>query len=186
MLFLFHMIFSSLAWSATPDTEQFQTFVLDHGFDSNSIVKMETDNGNIDGIVDGIVDGKEANKNTVDIGLLVVHASSSGSTIDPKLRSLASHFENYKYTSYKLIKEHKDVMKDRKEKSYLVPGNKTTITITLLSHDAKRARVKIRILGANSKLLLDTTASVKRNGTFIVAGSKYKDGVLFLPITVKY
>ena len=50
---------------------------------------------------DGIVDGKQANANTVDIGLLVVHASSSGNTIDPKLRSLASHFENYKYTSYK-------------------------------------------------------------------------------------
>ena len=78
-------------------------------------------------------------------------------------------------------------MKDKKEKSYLVPGNKTTITITLLSHDEKRARLKIRILGTNGKLLLDTTASVKRNGTFIVAGPKYKkEGILFLPITAKY
>ncbi len=163
-----------MAWSAAPVIQQDQTFIIEQDFDTNSIIE------------DGVVDGKQANTNTVDIGLLVVHASSSGNRIDPKLRSLTSHFENYKYTSYKLIKEHKDVMKDKKEKSYLVPGNKTTITITLLSHDEKRARVKIRILGGNSKLLLDTTASVKRNGTFIVAGSKYKDGVLFLPITVNY
>ena len=73
---------------------------------------METDNGNID----GIVDGKEANKNTVDIGLLVVHRHPQAEVPLIRMRSLASHFENYKYTSYKLIKEHKDVMKDRKER----------------------------------------------------------------------
>lgn len=174
MLFLFHTIFTGMAWSTAPDLKQSQTFIMEQTFDSNSIIE------------DGIVDGKEADMDTVDIGLLVVYASSSGNNIDPNLKRLTSHFENYKYTSYELIKEHKDMMKDKKEKSYLIPGNKTTITITLLSHDTKRARVKIRILGANSKLLLDTTASVKRNGTFIVAGSKYKDGVLFLPITVKY
>ena len=168
MLFLFHTIFSGLAWSIEPYIQQ------DSDSDTNLIVE------------DGIVDGKQANANTIDIGLLVIHASSSGSTIDPKLRNLASHFDNYIYTSYRLIKEYKDVMKDKTDKAYLIPGNKTTITITLLSHNAKRARVKIRILGANSKLLLDTTVSVKKNGTFIVAGSKYKDGVLFLPITVKY
>ena len=174
MLFPFYTIFSGLALSAAPNIQQDKFFIIEQDSNTTSIIE------------DGIVDGKQAKTNTVDIGLLVVHASSSGNSIDPKLRNLTSHFENYKYTSYKLIKEHKDVMKDKKEKSYLVTGNKTTITITLLSHDEKRARVKIRILGANSKLLLDTTASVKRNGTFIVAGSKYKDGVLFLPITVKY
>ena len=34
--------------------------------------------------------------------------------------------------------------------------------------------------------LLDTTLSVNRNGTFIVAGPKHKDGVLVLPLTAKY
>ena len=38
---------------------------------------------------DAIVDGeKEANADTVDINLLVVHASTNGSKIDPKLRKL--------------------------------------------------------------------------------------------------
>ena len=136
---------------------------------------------------DGLTDGKkEAEANTVDINLLVVHASTTGNSIDPKLKNLTSHFDNYKYTSYALIKEHDATLKDKKDKSFIVSGNKTTITVSVLSHDDKRARLKIRILGPNSKLLLDTTASVKRNGTFIVAGPKYKDGILFLPITVKY
>ena len=140
---------------------------------------------------DAIVDGNNPPvANSVDIGLLIVHASSAGNSIDPKLRSLASHFDNYNYTSYTLIKEHNDVLIDKKEKSYPIPGNKTIVTISLLSHDETRARLKIHIMGANGKLLLDTTASVKRNGTFIVAGPKYKegnkDGILFLPITAKY
>ena len=135
---------------------------------------------------EAIADGeKEATAESVDINLLVVHASTSGTNIDPKLKNLTSHLENYKYTSYSLVKEYEKGLNDKKEEYFVIQGGRT-ITITLLSHDEKRARLKIRMLGAKGKLLLDTTASVKRNGTFIVAGPKYKEGILFLPITAKY
>ena len=166
-MFLYHFIFSSMVLADEPVETLF----------SNEDIVLE------DAFVDG---NKPPLTNSVDIGLLIVHASSDGNTIDPKLRNLTSHFDNYKYTSYSLIKEHNEVLKDKTEKSYPIPGNKTIITITLLSHDETRARLKIHIMGANGKLLLDTTASVIRNGTFIVAGPKYKDGILFLPITANY
>ena len=171
-MFLYHILLSSISLADVP----VDNIIPSDAIPSEKIV-----------LEDAFVDGKKsAITNSVDIGLLIVHASSKGNNIDPKLRSLASHFDNYNYTSYSLIKEHHDVIKDKKEKSYPIPGNKTIVTISILSHDEKRARLKIHIMGANGKLLLDTTASVKRNGTFIVAGPKYKDGILFLPITAKY
>ena len=64
MLFLFHVIYSHIALADAPNIEQ--------NSDPRFVVE------------DGIVDENQAKANTVDIGLLIVHASSSGNSIDPK------------------------------------------------------------------------------------------------------
>jgi hypothetical protein len=60
------------------------------------------------------------------------------------------------------------------------------VTITLLSRDDNRVRMRVQILAGKGGKLLDTTLSVNRNGTFIVAGPKYNQGILVLPLTASY
>ena len=48
-----------------------------------------------------------------------------------------------------------------------------------------RARVRVEMSGNDGKLL-DTTVSINRGGTFIVAGPKVKDGILMLPVRADY
>lgn len=58
--------------------------------------------------------------------------------------------------------------------------------VTVLGKDDRRVKMRVEVTGGKGGKLLDTTLSVNRNGTFIVAGPKYKDGVLVLPLTAKY
>jgi hypothetical protein len=57
--------------------------------------------------------------------------------------------------------------------------------VTLLSVDDARCRVRLQISGAEGNIL-DTSVNINRRGTFIVAGPKYKDGILMLPVTCAY
>jgi hypothetical protein len=68
--------------------------------------------------------------------------------------------------------------------SFAIEGGRR-LKVTLLSKDDARAKVRVEISGDDGKLL-DTTVSINRGGTFIVAGPKYKDGILMLPIRADY
>ena len=59
------------------------------------------------------------------------------------------------------------------------------MTIELLSKEDSKARMRV-VMARGAEKLLDTTLSVNRNGTFIVAGPKYQGGILVLPLTARY
>jgi hypothetical protein len=59
------------------------------------------------------------------------------------------------------------------------------LKVTLISKDDARARVRVEITSDDGKLL-DTTVSINRGGTFIVAGPTFKDGILMLPVRADY
>ena len=46
--------------------------------------------------------------------------------------------------------------------------------------------MRVEITDKKGSKLLDTTVTVNRNGTFIVAGPRYRDGILVLPLTARY
>ena len=126
----------------------------------------------------------------VQLQFLVVHATVAHSDVDAELRPLMPYFENYKYTGFNLINTKSAQLKNKDKKQFVIQGNRR-VTITLLSHDDTKARMKSGsgegiCSGVKGRVLLDTTILVNRNGTFIVAGPKFKDGILVLPITANF
>lgn len=122
--------------------------------------------------------------NKVRLTLLVVHATDTVTGVDPRLASLESSFRYFKYKGYKqLSSESADVATDGSN-TFDIVGNRK-VTVTLLSKDDNNVRVHVEVTGNNGKLL-DTTVKVNRDGTFIVAGPKYQDGMLILPLRASY
>ncbi len=120
----------------------------------------------------------------VKVQVMVVHATDGKVFVDPKLEKLERHLEFLKYSSYEVISTERDALAQDKSTSFAIEGGRK-VTVTLLSKDESKARLRVQMYKADKKLV-DTTVSVKRGGTFIVAGPKYQGGMLLLPITADY
>lgn len=121
----------------------------------------------------------------VNLEMIVVYATDSNTAVDPQIRPLMKYFRNYKFTGFSLLDSQVAKLTDNTARTFPIEGNRK-VTITLLSHTETKVRCKVTIVEDKNKKILDTTININRNGTFIVAGPKYKDGVLFLPISMKY
>ncbi|MFH1465359.1 MAG: hypothetical protein ABIO70_13310 [Pseudomonadota bacterium] len=120
----------------------------------------------------------------VDVKLLVVAASDSHAGIDPRLKPLQRHLQFLRYQGYELLDTHSASLAPGGEASFTIVGNRR-VSVALKSRTAERAQFRIQIFSQGKKLL-DTTLSVNRNGTFIVAGPRYQDGILILPLQARY
>jgi hypothetical protein len=122
---------------------------------------------------------------SIRLEMLVVHATTANKAVDPQVRPLMKYFRNYKFTGFSLLDSHTAKINDKSARTFEIEGDRS-VTITMLSHTAKSAKLKMVIVEDKGKKILDTTVNINRNGTFIVAGPKFKEGVLFLPISAKY
>jgi hypothetical protein len=137
----------------------------------------------------------QAEEGKVKLKVLVVKASTvsekgadgkpASPQVDPELEPLLEYFNNYKFNSFVLVDTKPISLADGDNKKFVIVGGRK-ITVKLLSHDDNKAKMKVLIEGAKGRILLDTTISVNRNGTFIVAGPKFRDGILVLPISASY
>ena len=128
--------------------------------------------------------GQQVASDKVQVQVMVVYATSAHDRVDSKLANLARYLNNLRYSGYELLQTQSlSVAKDGSETFNVEGGRK--VPVTLLDRDDAKARMRVQISGSNGKLL-DTTLSVNRNGTFIVAGPKHKDGILVLPLTARY
>ena len=114
----------------------------------------------------------------------VVHATDSESGVDPRLASLASQFKYLKYKGYRLLSTQSADLAPGGDKDFSIEGGRT-LRVSLVSKDEVHARVRVEIDGKRGKLI-DTTVKINRDGTFIVAGPQYKDGILILPLRASY
>ena len=121
----------------------------------------------------------------VRLEMMVVYGTTMNSAVDPQLRPLMRYFRNYKFTGFSLLDSQQSRLYDKSAKTFSIEGNRK-VTISLLSHTDQKAKLKVVVLEGKNKKILDTTININRNGTFIVAGPKHKEGILFLPISVKY
>lgn len=126
----------------------------------------------------------QAADHTVAIQMLVVHATDSVTGVDPRLKSLESSFKYFKYKGYKLLSTQNAQLSAGKDTSFTLEGGRR-VKVTVLAVDDARAKVRVEISNKESKLL-DTTVSINRDGTFIVAGPRYEDGILMLPLRASY
>lgn len=124
-------------------------------------------------------------KGKVELKVHVIHATDTHTRVDPRLDQLQRYLRHLRYTGYELLETRKVPLTARGAETFAIAGERK-VRVELLSKDAKKARLRVKIIGRKGQKLLDTTLSVPRNGTFIVAGPKYKGGILVLPLTAKY
>ena len=118
------------------------------------------------------------------VQISVVHATDSETGIDPRLAALTSSFRYFKYKGYRLLSTQDADVSVGEDHSFPIEGGRR-LKVTLISKDETRARVRVEVTSDDGKLL-DTTVSINRGGTFIVAGPTYKDGILMLPVRADY
>lgn len=123
--------------------------------------------------------------NKVTVGMMVVHATDQHSNVDGRLGSLTRYLSHMRFTGYELLETRSVQLGANGSETFTIQGGRE-VTITLLSRDDNRVRMRVQILAGKGGKLLDTTLSVNRNGTFIVAGPKYNEGILVLPLTASY
>ncbi len=121
----------------------------------------------------------------VSLRLLVVAASDSYEGVDPQLQHLQRHLSFLRYRGYKQLDSHEATLAPGGTTDFQLAGDRR-VEITLKSRTAQRAQFRIQFFGRQSNKLLDTTLSVNRNGTVIVAGPKHADGILIVPLQARY
>ncbi len=121
----------------------------------------------------------------VNLEMLVVAASDSHDGVDPQLQHLQRHLSFLRYSGYSLLDTHSAQLAPGGSSTFQLVGDRR-VTVTLKARDANRAQFRIQFYGRQDNKLLDTTLSVNRNGTVIVAGPKHQDGILILPLQARY
>ena len=121
----------------------------------------------------------------VQLDVLVVHATNAHAKIDPKVNKYLKYLKHLAYTGYSPIRNHRLVLAPSKVERFELAGGRKVV-VELLHRDEKRARIRVQIIAPKGSKLLDTTMSVSRNASVIVAGPRYKDGILVLPMTARY
>ncbi len=120
----------------------------------------------------------------ISLSVLVVHATDSESGVDPRLASLTSSFRYFKYKGYRLLSQQTSDVAVSSAANFTVEGGRK-VKVTLLSMDEARCKLRVEMSNAEGKVL-DTTVNINRDGTFIISGPKYKDGILMLPLRASY
>jgi len=121
----------------------------------------------------------------IEIKMMVVYATDAHRRVDPRLERLQRYLSNLRFTGFEIIGSHRASLLPRGSRTFSIDGGRK-VTVELLSRDDRKARLRVQIVGQRGAKLLDTTLSVNRNGTFIVAGPKYRDGILVLPLSARY
>jgi hypothetical protein len=122
----------------------------------------------------------------LEVEVLVIHATTEHTKKDDGIKHLLKYFANYKYTGYSLLKDHTSKLNDKQQKVISLPGD-LKMMVSIISHNDKQAKVLVKITGQkDDHKYLDSTMTVPRNGNFMVAGPKYNNGILILPLSVNY
>ncbi len=128
--------------------------------------------------------GQSTLDDQVQVRVWSVHATKAATQMDKRLGRVAKHLQSLNYTSFDLLQKDAAAIPVKGAKKFTVVGNRT-VRVSVLSQNERRARVRVQVSGAKGTVL-DTTVSIRRNGFFIVAGPRYKGGILVLPIFARY
>lgn len=119
----------------------------------------------------------------VNIEVMVVHASNTHERVDPALQPVMQHLRFLNFKGFKMLSKEAKGIGPNQDHTYTVAGGRR-VKVRLIERDAKRAKIRIEMFNAKNKIL-DTTVSIHRNKSFMVAGPKHEGGVLVLPLTAR-
>ena len=121
----------------------------------------------------------------VSVDVLCVRATKSNDRVDPELKLILKHLTLTGYTGFDVISHNTDALGVGEEANFPIEGGRR-LKVQLIDRDETAARMRLRLLGPDGTKVLDTTISVHRNRTFMVAGPKMGDDVLIIPVTANY
>jgi hypothetical protein len=120
----------------------------------------------------------------VEIELMVVHASNASERVDPQLQPVMQHLRFLSFKGFKMLSKESKGIGVGQDHVFSVAGGRR-VKVKLVDRDSSRAKIRIEMFNAKNKIL-DTTVSIHRNKSFMVAGPKHEGGVLVLPVTARY
>ena len=120
----------------------------------------------------------------VSVEVMVVQATNKHQRVDAELRTVMQSLRHLRFTGFSVLSTNKVSVGDRGDASINVAGGRR-LKVNLIEVDEKQAKLRFQLFKGDKKVM-DTTVSIRRNRTFIVAGPKHEDGVLILPLTVRY
>lgn len=121
---------------------------------------------------------------TVEIEVMAIQGFPNPGPADPRIAHLMPALKAFPFQSYQLLDQKEVRLTDGKEEAVKLVDERR-MRITLLSHDAREARVRLQLESGEAKVL-DTTISIHRNLSFNVAVRGPNGTALFLPVTVRY
>ena len=121
----------------------------------------------------------------VEIEVMVVHATNSHQRVDPRLGGVMKSLQFLKFQGFDLLATNTEALAVGQEATFSVVGGRR-IRVQLVSRDERQATLRIRMFNSSDNQRIDTTVSVHRNRSFMVAGPRHRDGVLILPVSAKY
>ena len=123
-------------------------------------------------------------EDSIEVRIDTVLAGNSGKGFDPALRPLKQPFRAlFPYSSYRLVQGERRMAAWRREEQFMLPGQRYLV---IMPRGLQGDRVSLSLmLIQGSRPLLNTVVSLKNNGTFLLAGPRYNDGVLIFAINAR-
>lgn len=128
--------------------------------------------------------GQAEARDMVQVRVWSVHATNQKTVMGDGLERVAKHLKNLNYSGFELLRKDSAGISVKGARRFAIEGDRT-VRVSILSQNEQRARVRVQVKSEEGTLL-DTTVSIRRNGFFIVAGPRYKGGILVLPIFARY
>lgn len=132
----------------------------------------------------GVAETLSTPEEGVEVRIDTVLAGNSGKGFDPALRPLKQPFRAlFPFSSYRLVQGERRMATWRREEQFMLPGERYLV---IIPRGVQGDRVSLSLmLIQGSRPLVNTVLSLKNNGTFLVAGPRYNDGVLIFAINAR-
>jgi hypothetical protein len=117
----------------------------------------------------------------VEVRIGAVLASHQGRSFDQRLISLRRQFDSlFPYSSYRLVKEERRRLSWQRQAEFRLPGGRQLI---IVPREYKNGRVSLNLMFVQGlHKLFNTQLALRNDGTVLVGGPTYKNGVLIVAI----
>ncbi|MFH1812001.1 MAG: hypothetical protein ABIJ09_24900 [Pseudomonadota bacterium] len=112
----------------------------------------------------------------------VISAQPGTATIDPALKSYQRDLQAMPYKSFKLLDAHSKTLRKGETVSMQFPGESNRF-MKVKANGQKDGKLSFSI--AIDELRFRTSVRIPDNGTLIVGGPKYENGVILLAVTAR-
>jgi hypothetical protein len=117
----------------------------------------------------------------VQLRIDTVLASNTGQEIDQRLLKMRRHFSSFRYSSFRLMQAESRTVQWGTPIRFVLPGGRA---LQVLPQDYKNDWVELRVsLFAEGEPLMETRLRIRNQGTILLGGPRYEEGVLIISIT---